>query len=65
MRIPRGGEDARTIDELFALADVVSLHCPLTPETRHVVNAERLAPDEADRDPRQYGARRLRRRGCA
>jgi glyoxylate reductase len=31
------------LDELFATSDVVSLHCPLTPETRHVVDARRLA----------------------
>jgi glycerate dehydrogenase len=29
-------------DELFAAADVLTLHCPLTDETRHLVNAERL-----------------------
>jgi glycerate dehydrogenase len=32
-----------TLDDLFAEADVVSLHCPLTPETRCLVNAARLA----------------------
>lgn len=31
------------VDELFAVADVLSLHCPLTPETQKLVNAERLA----------------------
>jgi glyoxylate reductase len=31
------------VDELFATADVVSLHCPLTPDTKHLVNATRLA----------------------
>jgi glyoxylate reductase len=31
------------VDALFAEADVVSLHCPLTPQTRHLVNRERLA----------------------
>jgi glyoxylate reductase len=31
------------IDEVFARADVVSLHCPLTAETHHVVDHRRLA----------------------
>lgn len=32
-----------TLDELFAVSDVISLHLPLTPGTRHVVDAARLA----------------------
>lgn len=31
------------LDELFETSDVVSLHCPLTESTRHLVNADRLA----------------------
>ena len=31
-----------SLDDLFAACDVVSLHCPLTPETKGMVNAERL-----------------------
>jgi glyoxylate reductase len=31
------------LDELVATADVVTLHCPLTAETRHLMNAARLA----------------------
>lgn len=31
------------LDEGLASADVVSLHCPLTPATRHLIDARRLA----------------------
>jgi len=31
------------LDYLFSTSDVVSLHCPLTEETKHLVNAARLA----------------------
>ena len=31
------------LDELLPLADFISLHTPLTTETRHILNAERLA----------------------
>lgn len=32
-----------SLDELFATSDVVSLHCPLNDDTRHMVDAARLA----------------------
>lgn len=38
-----GVEKARSYEELFRRSDVLSLHCPLTPETHHLVCAERLA----------------------
>lgn len=30
------------LDELFSECDVISLHCPLTPETENMINADRL-----------------------
>ena len=38
-----GIRKAKNYEQLFREADVVSLHCPLTDETRHLVNRERLA----------------------
>ena len=32
-----------TLDELFVESDVISLHCPLTPDTKELVNAKRLS----------------------
>ncbi len=31
------------LPELFNKSDIISLHCPLTPETHHLVNAEAIA----------------------
>ena len=31
------------LDRLFRESDIISFHCPLTPETHHMVNAESLA----------------------
>ena len=39
--LPQGVKKV-TLDELFAESDVLSLHCPLTPDTKEMVNAERL-----------------------
>ena len=38
-----GGIRKMELDELFRECDVVSLHCPLTPDTKELVNATRLA----------------------
>lgn len=35
--------EAMPFDRLLATSDVVSLHCPLTPETRHLINQASLA----------------------
>jgi len=38
-----GAEPCETVEALLASADFVSLHCPASPENRHLMNAERLA----------------------
>ncbi|HET6837714.1 MAG TPA: D-glycerate dehydrogenase [Gemmatimonadales bacterium] len=38
-----GAEPRETLEELLEESDFVSLHCPATPDTRHLMNRERLA----------------------
>lgn len=38
-----GAEPRESLEEVLREADFVSLHCPATPETRHLMNRERLA----------------------
>jgi D-lactate dehydrogenase len=37
-----GGLTYVSLDELLAKADIVTLHCPLTPETYHLINSQTL-----------------------
>jgi D-3-phosphoglycerate dehydrogenase len=37
------GVELVSLDDVFARADIVTVNCPLTTETRHLVNADRLA----------------------
>lgn len=37
-----GAEPRASVEEVLAEADFVSLHCPATPETRHLMNAARF-----------------------
>jgi D-lactate dehydrogenase len=36
------------LDELYARADIISLHCPLTPETQHIINEESIRKMKSD-----------------
>jgi D-lactate dehydrogenase len=37
------GVEFLTLEELFGRSDIVSLHCPLTPDTFHMINDEAIA----------------------
>ncbi len=37
------GYEYTTLDDLFAQSDIVSLHCPLTDSTKHIINAESIS----------------------
>lgn len=37
------GVEYVTLDELYAQSDVISLHCPLTPETEYIINKDSIA----------------------
>lgn len=37
------GMEYVSIDELFAKSDIISLHCPLTPDTHHLIGTEAIA----------------------
>jgi lactate dehydrogenase-like 2-hydroxyacid dehydrogenase len=42
-QIRQAGAEPRTLEELLAESDAITLHCPLNEDTRHVLDAARLA----------------------
>ena len=55
-------KDRLSVGELLQQADIVSLHCPLTPETKNLINDQSLATDETDGILGQHRPRRAGRR---
>lgn len=39
-----------SLDELFRTSDVISLHCPLTPQTKYIINEEVLKTTKPGRE---------------
>lgn len=42
INVPAFVSEAESMEEFFATADVISLHCPLTDTTRHIINAKTI-----------------------
>ena len=42
-RFEQDGVESKTLEELLSIADYVSLHCPLIPPTKKLMNTERFA----------------------
>ena len=40
---PNLGLEYVTLDELYAQSDVITIHCPLMPATKHMINAEAIS----------------------
>ncbi len=59
--LPSQVKKAHSIEEVLKAAEFVTLHVPLLPATRNLINAERLELDAAGRGPAQFLARRHRR----
>ena len=67
VRRPGGGGDSSacgssTLDELLQTSDFVSIHCPLTEQTRGLIGARELALMKPDAYLHQHRPRRHRRR---
>lgn len=46
--VPTEGVEMVSLDEIFRQSDVISLHCPLTDETREIINRESLSKMRPD-----------------
>ena len=61
-QVAQAGGRKVDLDELLATADVISLHIPLTPATRHTINAGAIATDATGSPADQHRPRRAHRR---
>ena len=60
--LPSQVRKAHSIEEVLKSSEFVTLHVPLVPATRHLINAERLGADAPRRGAAQLRARRGGRR---